>query len=217
MSHPPACRLRRRWLVHSLGLGLGTGIGLSAAAPDGRPGGAGGAITQGPALAEAPADVGSDATVEAAAAHGRRAIALSHLHTRERIDTVFAIGEHFVPVALRALDHFLRDHYTGDVGRMDPRLYELLQRLRRELGSRAAFEIISGYRSPVTNEQLRRTRGGGVARRSLHMEGRAVDVRLPGVPLVDLRDAALALKLGGVGHYPQEGFVHLDTGPFRRW
>lgn len=195
MSHPPACRLRRRWLVHSLGLGLGTGIGLS----------------------ETRADAGADAPVDAAAVHGRKAIALSHLHTREHIDTVFAIGEHFVPVALRALDHFLRDHYTGDVGRMDPRLYELLQRLRRELGSRAAFEIISGYRSPVTNEHLRSTRGGGVARRSLHMEGRAVDVRLPGVPLVDLRDAALALKLGGVGHYPREGFVHLDTGPVRRW
>jgi len=148
---------------------------------------------------------------------GPRDIALSHLHTRERIATVYAIGEHFVQQALGSLNHFLRDHYSGEVGQMDPQLFELLQRMRRELDSRAAFEVISGYRSPATNEHLRASRGGGVARRSLHTEGRAIDVRLPGVPLADLRDAALALKAGGVGYYPGENFVHIDTGPVRRW
>lgn len=148
---------------------------------------------------------------------GARDIALSHLHTRERVATVYAIGREFVPQALLTLNHFLRDHYSGEVGQMDPQLYELLQRTRRELGSTGAFEVISGYRSPKTNEHLRSSRGGGVARRSLHTEGRAIDVRLPGVPLAELRDAALALKAGGVGYYPGENFVHLDTGPVRRW
>ncbi len=148
---------------------------------------------------------------------GARDIAMSHLHTRERIATVFAIGDRFVPEALGSLDHFLRDHYNGEVGRMDPQLYELLQQVRRELGSQQPFEIISGYRSPATNERLRTTRGGGVARRSLHLDGRAIDVRLPGVTLADLRDAALSVKRGGVGYYPGENFVHVDTGPVRRW
>jgi uncharacterized protein YcbK (DUF882 family) len=146
-----------------------------------------------------------------------RDIAMSHLHTRERIATVYAIGERFVPSALVSLNHFLRDHYSGEVGEMDPQLYELLQRVRRELGSDRSFEVISGYRSPATNEQLRTTRGGGVARRSLHMDGRAIDVRLPGVSLSDLRDAAIALKSGGVGYYPRENFVHIDTGRVRHW
>lgn len=148
---------------------------------------------------------------------GARDIALSHLHTRERIATVYAIGQAFVPQALLTLNHFLRDHYSGEVGQMDPQLYELLQRVRRELGSKGAFEVISGYRSPATNEHLRSSRGGGVARRSLHTEGRAIDVRLPGVPLADLRDAALSLQAGGVGYYPSQNFVHVDTGPVRRW
>ena len=77
--------------------------------------------------------------------------------------------------------------------------------------------MISGYRCPATNTTLRNTRGGGVARRSLHMDGKAIDVRLPGVPLADLRDAALSLGMGGVGFYPREQFVHVDTGPVRRW
>jgi uncharacterized protein YcbK (DUF882 family) len=152
-----------------------------------------------------------------AAPSGERSIAMSHLHTREHIATVYAVDRRFVPAALGSLNHFLRDHYSGDVGAMDPQLYELLQRVRRELGSEQPYEIISGYRSPQTNERLRTTRGGGVARRSLHMDGRAIDVRLPGVPLSDLRDAALSLKGGGVGYYPGENFVHIDTGRVRRW
>ncbi|MGE4376958.1 MAG: YcbK family protein, partial [Burkholderiaceae bacterium] len=79
------------------------------------------------------------------------------------------------------------------------------------------FEVISGYRSPATNNTLRNTRGGGVAKHSLHMVGKAIDVRLPGVPLTELRDAALSLRQGGVGFYPSAQFVHLDTGPVRRW
>lgn len=148
---------------------------------------------------------------------GARGLALAHTHTHENIDLVYAVREQFVPQALGLLNHFLRDHYNGEVGAIDPQLFELLHRVREVLGSGAAFEVISGYRAPATNEHLRATRGGGVARNSLHMEGRAIDVRLPGVALADLRDAALSLHAGGVGFYPNERFVHIDTGRVRRW
>lgn len=146
-----------------------------------------------------------------------RALDFVHTHTGERIGLVFAIGREYVQDSLTALDRFLRDHYTGEVGRIDPQLFDLLHRTRGLLGSRAPFEVISGYRCPSTNDRLRSTGGGGVARRSLHMEGRAIDVRLPGVKLAELRDAALSLKGGGVGFYAKDGFVHLDTGRVRAW
>ncbi len=146
-----------------------------------------------------------------------RALAMAHTHTREHLDLVYAVEERYVPAALGSLNHFLRDHYSGQVGVMDPRVFDLLHRVRQLLGSERPFEVISGYRDPHTNERLRQTRGGGVARRSLHMDGRAIDVRLPGVPLADLRDAALSLRSGGVGYYPGSQFVHLDTGRVRSW
>lgn len=148
---------------------------------------------------------------------GERSLSLVHTHTSERLSVVYAIENLYPEPALAALNSFLRDHYTGQVGQMDPQLFELLHRTRQALGTDAAFEVISGFRGPDTNERLRRTGGGGVATRSLHTEGRAVDVRLPGVPLAELRDAALSLKAGGVGYYPAERFVHLDTGRVRRW
>jgi uncharacterized protein YcbK (DUF882 family) len=185
---PPASAARRRRLLRQ-GLGLG-GAALLAS-------------------------LGAPAV--RAAVPAARDIALVHLHTRERIATVYAEGERYVAAALAGLNRFLRDHRSGDVGEMDPRLFDLLRRLRLELGSDRPFDVISGYRSPATNEHLRTTRGGGVSRRSLHMDGRAIDVRLPGVPLADLRDAARALRVGGVGFYPREDFVHLDTGPVRAW
>jgi uncharacterized protein YcbK (DUF882 family) len=146
-----------------------------------------------------------------------RALALKHLHTHERIEIEYAQPAGYLQPALQALNHFLRDHYSGEVGRIDPQLFDLMHRVQHTLGSRVAYEIISGYRCPTTNRHLKQTRGGGVASRSLHMDGRAVDVRLPGVPLAELRDAALSLKLGGVGYYPNEQFVHLDTGRTRAW
>lgn len=152
-----------------------------------------------------------------AAAPGARGLALSHTHTHEKIDLQYAFGERYDPEALGSLNRFLRDHYTGDVGLIDPQLFDLLNSVQRALGNTGAFEVISGYRCPATNSLLRATRGGGVASRSLHMEGRAIDVRLPGVALAELRDAALSLRGGGVGYYAHEQFVHLDTGPVRRW
>ncbi|ODU99306.1 MAG: twin-arginine translocation pathway signal protein [Rubrivivax sp. SCN 70-15] len=148
---------------------------------------------------------------------GARELMLHNTHTQERIDLVYAVQARYVPEALGSLNHFLRDHYTGDIGRIDPRLFDLLHDIRRVLGSAQPFEVISGYRCATTNARLRATGGGGVAQHSLHMEGRAIDVRLPGVPLADLRDAARSLRAGGVGFYPRDQFVHVDTGRVRHW
>ena len=149
----------------------------------------------------------------------QRVLAFNHTHTRERLDLTYAVNDQYVPDALRTLNRFLRDHYSGTVGEMDPQLFDLLHQVRHVLGGKSlpAFEVISGYRCPETNNHLRNSRGGGVAKRSLHMEGKAIDVRLPGVPLAELRDAAISLDAGGVGYYPSEQFVHIDTGKVRRW
>lgn len=154
-----------------------------------------------------------------AGAAASRSLAFDHTHTRERISLVYAVGGDYVPGALTTLNRFMRDHYSGSVGRMDPQLFDLLHQVRLALGGRAlsAYEVISGYRCPETNSHLRNSRGGGVAKRSLHMEGQAIDVRIPGVPLAELRDAAVSLQAGGVGFYPREQFVHIDTGRVRTW
>jgi uncharacterized protein YcbK (DUF882 family) len=146
-----------------------------------------------------------------------RALSFVHTHTHERIQLVYAVADRYVPGALASLNWFLRDHYSGDVGIIDPRLFDMLHQVQQLVGGSQPFEVISGYRCPSTNATLRATRGGGVAKSSLHLEGRAIDVRLPGVPLADVRDAAESLKAGGVGFYPGQQFVHLDTGRVRRW
>jgi uncharacterized protein YcbK (DUF882 family) len=152
-----------------------------------------------------------------ASSSGPRSLALVHTHTGEQIDVVYALDEGYVPAAMATLNHFLRDHYSGEVGIIDPLVFDQLHRVQQLLGSRNAFEVISGYRCPATNARLRSTRGGGVARNSLHLQGRAIDVRLPGLPLAELHDAALSLQAGGVGFYPREQFVHFDTGRVRSW
>ena len=146
-----------------------------------------------------------------------RSLEFDHTHTGERISVVFAVGSHYVPDALNIVNRFMRDHYSGEVGKIDPQLLDLLFRTRQELGSDQPFHVISGYRCAATNSHLRNSRGGGVARNSLHMQGKAIDIRIPGVPLSDLRDAATSLSLGGVGFYPRDKFVHLDTGKVRHW
>lgn len=146
-----------------------------------------------------------------------RGLELLHTHTHERIGLVYAVGDQYLDGSLSRLNLFLRDHYSGEVGSIDPMLFDQLYQVRALLGARMAYEVISGYRCPQTNDRLRQTRAGGVAKHSLHMEGRAIDVRLPGVPLAELRDAALSLQAGGVGYYPGEQFVHMDTGRVRRW
>lgn len=146
-----------------------------------------------------------------------RELAFSHLHTSERLTLAYSVDGEYLPDALLTLDHFLRDHYSGEVGRMDPRLYDMLHLLRRTLATDSAIEVISAYRCPATNATLRSTRNGGVASRSLHMDGKAIDIRIDNIALADLRDAAYSLQAGGVGYYPREQFVHIDTGRIRSW
>ena len=147
----------------------------------------------------------------------RRELEFFNTHTHERLDLVYAVGGQYLDGPLGRLNRFLRDHYSGEVGQMDPLLFDQLHQVRALLGADIPYEVISGYRCPQTNARLRHGGGGGVARKSLHMEGRAIDVRLPGVPLAELRDAALSLQAGGVGFYPDQQFVHIDTGRVRRW
>lgn len=150
-------------------------------------------------------------------ASGVRQISLDNLHTNEKITLAYANGDSYIPAAMQRLNRFLRDHYSGVVGNMDPTLFDLVNKVRMSLNTDVAIEVISGYRDPHTNDRLRKTRGGGVAKRSLHMVGQAMDLRLKGVPLDELRDAAKELALGGVGYYPHDGFVHVDTGRVRYW
>lgn len=145
-----------------------------------------------------------------------RALAFYHTHTGERLRVTYAANGRYLPEALEEVNHFLRDFRTGDVHRMDPRLLDILHELRRRAGGRGTYEIISAYRSAKTNDMLRR-RSDGVAKRSLHMEGKAMDVRLVGARLDLLRNEALALQAGGVGYYPDSEFIHVDTGRVRRW
>jgi len=142
---------------------------------------------------------------------------LYHTHTGERIDIVYRRGDAYLPEAEAQLDHFLRDHRTGAVKHYDPRLFDLLSDLAVTVGHpNTEIDIICGYRSPWSNEFLR-ARSSGVAKNSLHMQAHAIDIRIPGVDTLVLRNAALELGRGGVGFYPRSGFVHVDTGRVRNW
>jgi uncharacterized protein YcbK (DUF882 family) len=144
-----------------------------------------------------------------------RSISFYHTHTGERLTAVYFEGGRYVPAALSSFNGLLRDFRTGDVTELDARLFDTLYALNLACGP-GAFEVVSAFRSPRTNDMLR-SRGGGVATNSLHTQGRAIDVRLAGRDTRRLRDAAVALRHGGVGYYARSDFVHLDTGRFRTW
>jgi uncharacterized protein YcbK (DUF882 family) len=145
-----------------------------------------------------------------------RALSFRNLHTEETVDVTYRIDGRLDTDALRRIDWVLRDFRTGEARPIEPRLLDLLWRLREALDTVEPYEVISGYRSPATNAMLRRS-GRGVARGSLHTRAMAIDVRLPGQSLGRLRDAARALRQGGVGYYPASGFVHVDVGRVRFW
>ena len=145
-----------------------------------------------------------------------RKLSFYHTHTAKSLDVVYARGGEYIDSGLDEIELFLSDFRTGDRRTIDPSLLDLIYELRESLGSNGTFEVISAYRSPQTNEMLR-ARSNGVAQGSLHMEGRAIDVRLRGVATVRLREAALKLQAGGVGYYPESDFVHVDTGRVRFW
>lgn len=145
-----------------------------------------------------------------------RSLAVLNLHTGERLSATYWEAGAYVDDALGALSRVLRDHRTNEVHAMDPPLFDLLNALSQRLGSKETIQIISGYRSPETNAALRQG-SSGVAAHSLHIEGKAMDIRIAGVDLPQLRNAAWGLQGGGVGFYPASNFVHVDVGRVRRW
>lgn len=144
-----------------------------------------------------------------------RTLSLCNIHTREDLETQYFDGQSYIRQELERINHICRDFRRNEVAHMDRRLFDAIAEIQQGLGHQGQVRIISGYRSPETNRALQKN--GGVAKKSYHMKGQAIDFNLEGVPLSKVRRAALELGLGGVGYYPKSGFVHIDTGPVRRW
>jgi uncharacterized protein YcbK (DUF882 family) len=145
-----------------------------------------------------------------------RSLSFHHLHTSETLNVVYWANGRYIPYSLRQVDQLFRDFRTDEVKEVDPALLDLLFAIRLKLATNKPFEIYSAYRSPRTNAMLRRE-GWGVARNSLHMQGKAVDVVLPGFRARDIARAAKEMQRGGVGLYSPANFVHLDVGGVREW
>jgi uncharacterized protein YcbK (DUF882 family) len=145
-----------------------------------------------------------------------RSVSFSNLHTGESMEGVYWEQGEYVPDVLQAVNNLLRDHRTGDVYPIDPRLLDLLDAVSARTETKTRFEVISGYRSAKTNAMLHE-RSAEVAKKSLHTMGLAIDIRLADVDLSHLHGAAVSLGRGGVGYYPHSDFVHLDVGPTRTW
>jgi len=148
---------------------------------------------------------------------GERAISLFNLHTGEELDDLtYWIDGEYLPDSLERFNWLLRDHRTDEVHSMDPALFDLVHAITSRLCSSDPVQIISGYRSPETNRALRK-QSSGVASNSLHMAGKALDIRVEGCGLENLKKTAKSLRAGGVGYYPKSRFVHIDTGRVRYW
>ena len=145
-----------------------------------------------------------------------RKLAFHNLHTEEKLSLTYFNHGHYVPDAVHNLSYLLRDHRSGDMHAMDPELFNLLDDLQASLGGNKTFQVISGYRSPATNKMLSKT-SSGVAKKSFHMQGKAIDIRVVGVDSRKVQKAAIRLARGGVGYYRRSDFVHLDTGNVRSW
>lgn len=152
----------------------------------------------------------------AARSESPKRIALLNLHTDERLEIEYFRAGAYVPQALSAIEVLLRDFRTGERHSIEPTLMDYLVDVAHVAGADPVFSVISGYRSPLTNAHLHE-RSAGVAQHSLHMEGRAIDVRLTGIDCARLAAHALDMRRGGVGYYRASDFVHLDTGAFRTW
>jgi uncharacterized protein YcbK (DUF882 family) len=145
-----------------------------------------------------------------------RSLSLVHTHTGESlIETYFDVNG-YASEGLGRINYFLRDFRSNEIHAIDVRVLDILHDLQVVAGHDAPYEIISGYRSPQTNAALRRI-STGVAEHSFHMQGRAIDVRLPGFSTRELHGMARRLGSGGVGFYPRSDFIHLDSGPVRCW
>lgn len=149
---------------------------------------------------------------------GARTLSFDNIHTGERLKVDYWVDGRYEPGALADVNHILRDFRSGDVHPIAPGLLDLLASLRARLDTAQPVSIISGYRSPATNAMLRGENAhSGVASKSLHMQGMAIDIRIAGRSLQQVHDAALAQRGGGVGYYPASDFVHVDVGRVRRW
>lgn len=147
---------------------------------------------------------------------GERYLKFFNTHTQERLEVCYHRNGRYDRDAIAAVNNILRDHRTNEVHPIDRRLLDLLHTIRTTAGPDSCLHIISGYRSPVTNAELRR-KSRRVARKSLHMSGHAVDIRIPGVRTASVRKIAIGLNQGGVGYYPRSDFVHVDVGRVRVW
>ena len=145
-----------------------------------------------------------------------KSLSLYNTHTEESLETVYWIEGRYLDEPLAEIDYIMRDHRTGEIKSIDPRLLDLLDSIKKRLGVKQPFHIISGYRSPETNALLRKI-DKGVACKSLHIKGKAVDIRLPDIELSALRKVSMGLRRGGVGYYPKSEFVHVDLGRLRYW
>lgn len=150
------------------------------------------------------------------ASKGARELGFLNLHTGERLRVPYWENGSYVSDALTEINHVLRDHRANAEHSIDTALLDLLSRLQGAVGNSRAFEVISGYRAPASNEMLR-SRSSGVAQGSMHLYGKAIDIRLPGSDLSKLHSAARALRGGGVGLYSASNFIHVDTGRVRYW
>jgi uncharacterized protein YcbK (DUF882 family) len=181
-------------------------------------------LTQGSCLAgclglAALAIIFACAGMQNAAAEGEtRTLSMHHMHTDENITITYKRNGHYDEEALKKLDWFLRDWRRQESTHMDPKLFDIIWEVMRDVHAQKPIEVVCGYRAPETNEMLRK-HSSGVAKGSLHTHGQAMDFYIPDVPLKELRYAGLRLQRGGVGFYPTSGspFVHLDTGEIRHW
>jgi uncharacterized protein YcbK (DUF882 family) len=167
-----------------------------------------------------PAEVAADDATAAVPEDGKPyELKMTNLHTGESLNIVYRIGNTYLPDALEKLNYFLRDHNTQDVSNYDPKEFDVLHAMLARLGKlNSVINVVCGYRTPETNAALRQNSPQtGVAEHSQHMEGHAIDLRVPGVTTAKLRNAALSLRAGGVGYYPVSQFVHVDVGPVREW
>lgn len=146
-----------------------------------------------------------------------RQLSVVNLHTGEQIKAAYWAKGRYLREGMREINRLMRDHRNGAVHPMDPRLLDVLFQLQRRVGTRGPIQLVSAYRSPQTNALLQEADPDGVATHSYHMDGKAVDIRIPGLPLRTLHRAALSMRAGGVGYYPGSNFVHIDVGPLRRW
>jgi uncharacterized protein YcbK (DUF882 family) len=145
-----------------------------------------------------------------------RSLKFFHTHTHKTLEVTYYRDGDYQPESLQELYDFLSDWRNGDQHPIDPGVMDILWEIQQVAGNNNSYEVISAYRSPETNELLR-AQSAGVARKSQHLLGKAIDVRLRGVETKKLRDIALKLRLGGVGYYQASDFVHVDTGRVRRW